>query len=89
MKKIKKIGRVSIIGEEKVRKKDKDNLKIYEYLESRDFHNYLNPTTRTEDESIYPYIKDVSIGYLFLGLKLHQVTTMLKRSSSVSMKLLI
>lgn len=61
MNKIKKIGRVSIIGEEKVRKKDKDNLKIYEYLESRDFHNYLNPTTRTEDESIYPYIKDVSI----------------------------
>lgn len=61
MNKIKKIGRVSIIGEEKVRKKDKDNLKIYEYLESRDFHNYLNPTTRTEDESVYPYIKDVSI----------------------------
>ena len=82
MNKIKKIGRVSIIGEEKVRKKDKDNLKIYEYLESRDFHNYLNPTTRTEDESIYPYIKDVSIDKYQKGEDLIKTVALLHNKTS-------
>ena len=61
MNKIRKLGNVSIINEERVRKKDKDNKEIFEYLESRDFHNYLNPLERNEEESIYPYIKDITI----------------------------
>ena len=61
MNKIKKTGKAAIIDDKIVKKRDKNNEEIFNYLESRDFHNYLMFTERTGEESIYPYIKDLSI----------------------------
>lgn len=61
MNKIKRTGKAKIIDEEIVKKKDKNNEELFNYLESRDFHNYLMFTERVDEESTYPYIKDLSI----------------------------
>ncbi|MCH5166418.1 MAG: hypothetical protein J1F35_00865 [Erysipelotrichales bacterium] len=61
MNKIKKIGKVTIHDEEIVKKTDKNNEDTFTYLESRDFHNYLMFSERTNDTSIYPFIKDLSL----------------------------
>ena len=82
MNKIRKLVNVSIINEERVRKKDKDNKEIFEYLESRDFHNYLNPLERNEEESIYPYIKDITIDKYQKGEDMIKTVSLLHNKTS-------
>jgi len=60
MSKITKKGKVKII-DDRVIKADNNNKKIFDYLKSRNFNNYLEYESRLNDESIYPYIEDNSI----------------------------
>lgn len=84
MSKIRKIGKVSIKNEERVIKKDKNNTEIFEYLESRDFTNFLKPESRSNDESIYPFIKDKSIDNYQKGEDLIKTVALLHNKTSFS-----
>ena len=57
--KIRKIKSVTVYNDEYLKKEDKDNEEIYNYLESRGFHNYLKYVQRIDNVSYYPYIKDI------------------------------
>ena len=82
MNKIIKNGKVSIIDEKYVKKKDKNNLDIFTYLESRDFHHFLNYEKRSDDESIYPYIHDLSISDYQKGEDLINLLALLHNKTS-------
>lgn len=84
MSKIRKTGRVSIIDDRIVKKKDKDNSKLFEYLKSRDFHNYLGYSERNADESVYPYIEDLSIDKYQKGEDLVKTLALLHNKTSYS-----
>ena len=58
------------------------NKEIFEYLESRDFHNYLNPLERNEEESIYPYIKDITIDKYQKGEDMIKTVSLLHNKTS-------
>ncbi len=82
MNKIKKINKVSIINDEIVKKRDKDNEELFSYLSSRDFNNYLNYEKREQEESIYPYIKDLSLDSYQKGEDLINIVALLHNKTS-------
>ncbi len=82
MNKIRKIGKVSIINNEKVIKKEKNNDEIFEYLESRSFDNYLKPIERSDERTVYPYIKDKSVDKYQKGEDLIKTVALLHTKTS-------
>lgn len=84
MNRIIKQKKVTIYNDEYVKKNDKDNEEIYDYLESRDFHHYLKYQQRISDVSYYPYIKDLSISDYQKGEDLINLVALLHNKTSYS-----
>lgn len=82
MNKIRKVGKVSIFNDEKVIKQEKNNDEIYEYLESRNFDNYLKPIERVDERAVYPYIKDKSVDNYQKGEDLIKTVALLHNKTS-------
>lgn len=82
MSKIRKIGKVTILNDERVSKEEKNNEEIYEYLKSRSFDNFLNPIDRSESKTTYPFIKDKSINNYQKGEDLIKTVALLHNKTS-------
>lgn len=82
MNKIRKQKSITIFNDEYVKKEDKDNEEIYDYLDSRDFHHYLKYQQRVENASYYPYIKDLTIDNYQKGEDLINITSELHNKTS-------
>lgn len=82
MSKIRKIGKVTILDDIKVKKTEKNNNEIYEYLKSRNFENFLEPIERDEERSTYPYIKDKSVDTYQKGEDLIKTVALLHNKTS-------
>lgn len=82
MNRIRKQKNITIYNDEYIKKDDKDNEEIYNYLESRDFHQYLKYQQRLDNSSYYPYIKDLSIDKYQKGEDLINTVALLHNKTS-------
>lgn len=82
MNRIRKLKSITIYDDEYIKKEDKDNEEIYNYLESRDFHQYLKYQQRIDNTSFYPYVRDLSIDKYQKGEDLINIVALLHNKTS-------